>query len=101
MRQLAVLLMRDANVTMTTSEQNRRVEQFVSDAYGQELHLAQVCVCVCVCARARVCVQTYKHKQKVQLLLIVDPFLIQRGNFYVCFAVHLTNNINYLPTDIK
>ncbi|KAK2164041.1 hypothetical protein LSH36_70g07011 [Paralvinella palmiformis] len=42
MRQLAVLLMRDANVTMTTSEQNRRVEQFVSDAYGQELHLAQI-----------------------------------------------------------
>ena len=42
MRQVAVLLMRDANVTMTTSEQNRRVEQFVADAYGQELRLAQV-----------------------------------------------------------
>ena len=45
MRTMAGFLLRDANVTLNTSEKNRRIEQFVSDAYGQEAKLAKVRVC--------------------------------------------------------
>ncbi|KAI0234246.1 Endothelin-converting enzyme-like 1 [Lamellibrachia satsuma] len=42
MRTMAGFLLRDANVTLNTSEKNRRIEQFVSDAYGQEAKLAKI-----------------------------------------------------------
>ena len=45
MRTLAGLVLRDANVTLNTSENNRRIEQFVTDAYGQEAKLAKVRIC--------------------------------------------------------
>ena len=58
MRRVAGLLIRDANVTLDTSELNRRVEQFVSDAYGQEAHLAQVIqIITSVCAGTCMCIQ--------------------------------------------
>lgn len=42
MRTMAGLLLRDANVTLNTSEKDRRIEQFVNDAYGQEEKLAKI-----------------------------------------------------------
>ena len=42
MRQVATLLLRDANVTLDPTQTRSRIEQFVSDAYGQEEHIAQV-----------------------------------------------------------
>ena len=42
MRTMAGLLLRDANVTLNSSEKDRRIEQFVNDAYGQEEKLAKV-----------------------------------------------------------
>ena len=45
MRTLGELVLRDANVTLNTSEKNLRIEQFVTDAYGQEAKLAKVRTC--------------------------------------------------------
>ena len=42
MRQVAILLLRDANIIVDSTETRRRIEQFVSDAYGQEEQLALV-----------------------------------------------------------
>lgn len=42
MRQVAGLLLRDANVTLDPTQTRNRVEQFVSDAYGQEEQIALV-----------------------------------------------------------
>ena len=42
MRTLAGLVLRDANVTLNASDKNQRIEQFVTDAYGQEAKLAKV-----------------------------------------------------------
>jgi hypothetical protein len=42
MRQVATLLLRDANITLDSSQARARIEQFVSDAYGQEEQLAMV-----------------------------------------------------------
>jgi len=42
MRQVATLLLRDANITIDATETRTRIEQFVSDAYGQEEQLAMV-----------------------------------------------------------
>ena len=43
MRAVGNLAMRDANITgLDSAERDRRVEQFVQDAYYQERHLAKV-----------------------------------------------------------
>jgi stalled ribosome rescue protein Dom34 len=42
MRQVATLLLRDANITIDSTETRRRIEQFVSDVYGQEEQIALV-----------------------------------------------------------
>lgn len=42
MRRVASLMLRDANITLSDSDRAARIEQFVTDAYGHEEHMAQV-----------------------------------------------------------
>ena len=42
MKSVAALLIRDANLTLSVTERQSRIEQFVNDAYGHEYRLAKV-----------------------------------------------------------